>query len=62
MLRHTADLELICRTHCMSGRCWLVSRLLPSGDLAYFPGGAAGCGGGMISDTLLTFSRLDNAG
>jgi N-acetylneuraminic acid mutarotase len=31
-------------------------RAVTIGDLAYFPGGAAGCGGGMISDTLLTFS------
>ena len=31
-------------------------RAVTLGDLAYFAGGAAGCGGGEISDTLLTFS------
>ena len=31
-------------------------RAVTLGDLAYFAGGAAGCGGGEVSDTLLTFS------
>jgi len=30
-------------------------RAVTIGDRAYFPGGAAGCGGGQVSDTLLTF-------
>ena len=31
-------------------------RAVTIGELAYFPGGNQGCGGGQISDTLLTFS------
>jgi len=31
-------------------------RAVTIGELAYFPGGAQGCGGGEVSDTLLIFS------